>query len=68
MDKWGKLLVDGVFTIAEMAAIGLDIEKDAFTSKLRDGPHLLAPTGCDLKRYNVGTIISGFHYGIYFIW
>ena len=31
MDKWGNILVNGCFSIAEMAAIGLDLEKDAFT-------------------------------------
>lgn len=48
MDKWGTMMVDATFTAAEMAAIGMGLEKEAFTSRMTGGPHLLAPTGSDL--------------------
>lgn len=48
MNKWGNMMVDATFTAAEMAAIGMGLDKDTFTSKMTGGPHLLAPTGSDL--------------------
>lgn len=48
MDKWGNMMLDACFTAAEMAAIGMGLSKDAFTSRMIGGPHLLAPTGSDL--------------------
>lgn len=32
------------------------------------GPHLLAPTGCDLRRYGKeGTVFAGYHYDLNFL-
>lgn len=47
-----------------MAAIGMGLDKDTFASKMIGGAHLLAPTGTDLKRYDVGTTLAGLHYDI----
>ena len=57
-------MLQGCLTVAKMAAIGLEIPEDSFTSRMEGGHHLLAPTGSDLGRYKVGTIFAGFHYGI----
>jgi len=67
MDKWGYKLNDAVFQVAEMAAIGMGIDKDVFTSNLKGGAHLLAPTGSDLAKNDVGAIFAGFHYDIAFL-
>eukprot|EP00347_Sterkiella_histriomuscorum_P021411 403334068 len=67
MNKWGTMMVDATFTAAEMAAIGMGLEKEAFTSRMTGGPHLLAPTGSDLQRYDVGTTFAGFHYDLNFL-
>ncbi len=48
MNKWGNMMIEACFTAAEMAAIGLGLAADTFTSKMNLGPHLLAPTGSDL--------------------
>jgi hypothetical protein len=50
-----------------MAAIGMGLAQDAFTSKMTQGPHLLAPTGSDLQKYDVGTTFAGFHYDLNFL-
>jgi isopenicillin N synthase-like dioxygenase len=50
-----------------MAAIGMGLEADAFTRRLEGGPHLLAPTGSDLNRYEVGTAFASFHYDLNFL-
>jgi hypothetical protein len=34
MDSWGKSMVDGCFTVAEMAAIGLGLDRNTFVSKM----------------------------------
>jgi len=65
MNEWGGLMIESVKTVAEMLAIGLGLEKDAITSLLPNGPHLLAPTGSDLGKYNaLGQIFAGFHYDL----
>lgn len=65
MDSWGTNMVNGCFTVAEMAAIGLGLDRNTFVDKMQKGPHLLAPTGSDLIKYNKNTIFAGFHYGKY---
>lgn len=49
----GKML-GAVATVAEMAARGFGLEPDAFTSRMRHAPHLLAPTGaCPVRSGSV---------------
>lgn len=68
MDTWGSKLLGTAFTIAEMAAVGFGLEKDAFTNLMKFGPHLLAPTASDLnKHHKVDTILAGFHRDLNFI-
>ena len=45
MDGWGARMLASVSTVAEVVARGLCLPPDAFTSRMRLGPHLLAPTG-----------------------
>jgi len=63
MNRWGYLMHDCVFTVSEMLAIGLGLPETTFTERMKLGAHLLAPTGSDLDRYDVGTVFAGFHYG-----
>lgn len=67
MDSWGKAMINGCLTVAEMAALGLGLRMDTFSSKMHGGSHLLAPTGSDLLRYDVGTVFAGFHYDLNFL-
>lgn len=50
-----------------MAAIGLGLSKDTFTNCMKGGAHLLAPTGSDLKKNDIGAVLAGFHYDIAFL-
>jgi len=67
MNRWGKCMIDAIFTVSKMAAIGFDLEEDTFFNMLNGGAHLLAPTGSDLERYDVGAIFAGFHYDFNFL-
>jgi isopenicillin N synthase-like dioxygenase len=67
MGSWGNRLLTAGETAAEMAAIGMGLEKDTFTKRMKEGAHLLAPTGSDLVRNDVGTTLAGFHYDIAFL-
>lgn len=67
MNTWGTKLNEAVFTVAEMAALGMGTDKNAFTSRMKGGAHLLAPTGSDLEKNDVGAIFAGFHYDISFM-
>jgi isopenicillin N synthase-like dioxygenase len=63
MDMWGNKMLNACVMLAEMAAVGFDMPKDTFTSRMKNGPHLLAPTGSNFNKYNeVGTVLAGFHY------
>jgi len=60
-DRWGRLMHDTVWTVAEMAAVGLGLPRDAITRRAHQGPHLLAPTGSDLNVYGkLGQIFAGY--------
>lgn len=62
MNSWGGKLHDAVEIVAQMLAVGLGLEPALFSSLAKNGPHLLAPTGSDLKEYGkVGTVLAGFH-------
>ena len=81
MDAWGSSLVDTATTVAEMAALGFGLERGAFSSKMRQAPHLLAPTGSDLRlltedepplkrkahEVRLGTVLAGFHTDLNFL-
>jgi hypothetical protein len=67
MNAWGNTLHTAVGTVSEMAAIGMCLPKDTFTQRTQGGAHLLAPTGSDLVKNEVGAIFAGFHYDISFM-
>jgi len=68
MNNWGRLMLQSIYSVSEMIAIGLELPADAFTTKLNYAPHLLAPTGSDLgSHHQLGTIFAGFHYDLNFI-
>ena len=67
MNTWGDKLLSAVYTVAEMAAVGMGVEKTTFTSRMQGGAHLLAPTGSDLHKNDIGAVFAGFHYDISFM-
>ena len=67
MNTWGFKLHDAVIQIAEMAAIGMGLPAETFVKRMEGGSHLLAPTGSDLEKNEVGAIFAGFHYDIAFL-
>ena len=67
MDKWGYHMLHACEITAEMAAIGLGLDKHTLTEKMKFAGHLLAPTGSDLGKFDINDIFAGVHYGKYFI-
>lgn len=68
MNAWGGKMIAALFTTAQMAACGMGLKHDAFSSLMQYGPHLLAPTGSDLRKYgDLGTVLAGFHYDLNFM-
>ncbi|KAL4555543.1 hypothetical protein LXL04_038165 [Taraxacum kok-saghyz] len=68
MDSWGSKMISAIEAVAEMAAIGFGLPKDAFTGLMKNGPHLLAPTWSNLERHGkVGTVFAGYHYDLNFL-
>lgn len=61
-------MTDALFVLAEMAAVGFDLPSDSFTSRMINGPHLLAPTGSDYSKYGtLNKVLAGYHYDLNFL-
>jgi len=68
MDDWGVRMLGAIFTFAEMAAVGFNLPSDAFTSRMHEGPHLLAPTGSNYNKFGQeGRVLAGYHYDLNFL-
>jgi len=68
MDAWGHKMLAALESSAEMLAVGFGLPKAALRDLMHLGPHLLAPTGSDLARYDaVGTIFAGWHTDLNFL-
>jgi len=68
MNLWGSLMFTSVSTVAEMTAVGFGLDRNAFSSLMKSGPHLLAPTGSNLNTFNkLETVLAGYHYDLNFL-
>ncbi|QRW09117.1 2OG-Fe(II) oxygenase family protein [Ceratobasidium sp. AG-Ba] len=68
LETWGTKMKDAVEGVARMTAVGLGLDQETFTDAGKYGPHLLAPTASDLKKYGKkDTILAGFHSDLNFL-
>ncbi len=68
MDTWGNLMLQACCTSAEMAALGFGLPADSFTSLMKYGPHLLAPTGSNLNLHGQKDVVfANYHYDLNFL-
>jgi isopenicillin N synthase-like dioxygenase len=68
MDSWGSKLLAASEAVAELSALGFGLARDAFSSRMARGPHLLAPTASDFARFGqVNTVLAGYHYDLNFL-
>ncbi|AEO68609.1 uncharacterized protein THITE_2170790 [Thermothielavioides terrestris NRRL 8126] len=68
MNQWGTAMKNAVEGLTQMAAVGLGLPADTFKDAGRYGPHLLAPTASDLRKYGAKDIIlAGFHTDLNFL-
>ncbi|KAI0199435.1 Clavaminate synthase-like protein [Astrocystis sublimbata] len=68
LERWGKCMKSAVTGVAEMAAVGMGLPAETFSDAGRYGPHLLAPTASDLRKYgSKDTILAGFHTDLNFL-
>ncbi|KAL2015366.1 hypothetical protein VTK56DRAFT_5763 [Thermocarpiscus australiensis] len=68
MNQWGTSMKNAVEGLTQMTAVGLGLPADTFKDAGRYGPHLLAPTASDLKKYGKkDTILAGFHTDLNFL-
>lgn len=51
---------NGCMAVAEMLAIGLDIERNYFVDRMVNGA-LLSPTAVNLEKVKDGDVLVGFH-------
>jgi hypothetical protein len=65
MDSWGGKMLAAVEAAAQMAALGFGLPREALSGLMRQGPHLLAPTGADLGAHGqLGAVVAGYHYDL----
>jgi len=67
MNTWGYKMHGATNTAAKMIALGLGLEENTFYDRMKNAGHLLAPTGSDLARFNIGTVFAGVHYDLNFL-
>mmetsp|Transcript_4660 Transcript_4660/g.7017 ORF Transcript_4660/g.7017 Transcript_4660/m.7017 type:complete len:364 (-) Transcript_4660:26-1117(-) len=67
MNRWGGLILEGIKTVVRMWEAGAGIQPGKVLDMMRGAPHLLAPTGSDLNKYQKGTVFAGYHYDLNFI-
>lgn len=68
MDAWGAVLLGAARSVADLAALGFGLERDAFARLMEGGPHLLAPTASDFARFGAkDTVLAGYHYDLNFL-
>ena len=68
MDMWGTKMLNALFALAEMTAVGFQMPSKTLTSMMDCGPHLLAPTGSDFNKFGQdGTVLAGYHYDLNFM-
>jgi isopenicillin N synthase-like dioxygenase len=68
MDAIGAQFLETAYTVAEMLSVGMGGTGDTFTSRMRQAPHLLDPTGSDLRKNGkLNTVLAGFHYDLNFL-
>jgi len=63
MDTWGNKMLGACEEVSRMAAIGFKLPENSLYDSMKYGFHLLAPTGSDLKKFDVNTVFAGVHYG-----
>jgi hypothetical protein len=61
INSWGFNLKNCGLVIAEMAAIGLGLDKHALSSKIVYGDFYMSPTGIDLSKTTPGQLLTSFH-------
>ena len=62
MDAWGAKMLCALEATTELLAVGLGLDRHLLRELMREGPHLLAPTGSNLAQYSQpGTIFAGWH-------
>jgi len=68
MDKWGRKLLTTVSTVAEMLALGFGLPQSTFIDRMQHAPHLLAPTGTNVAKFNqLHTVYAGYHSDLNFL-
>ena len=67
MNTWGRHMINGCYTVAQMAAVGMGLEKETFSQMMDGGQHKLAPTASDLRKFDTKTVFAGFHYDFNFL-
>lgn len=68
MDGWGGKLLDSLEVVAGCAAVGFGFDSNVFVDMMRNGPHLLGPTGIDLGTHcREGACFAGYHYDLNFL-
>ncbi|POM73186.1 Hypothetical protein PHPALM_9989 [Phytophthora palmivora] len=65
MNMWGGKMLDAITDLVEIVALGLGLEKDVLVDRIKNGPHLLAPTGSNFNVFNqLNDVLAAYHYDL----
>jgi hypothetical protein len=67
MNTWGYKMLGATEIASKMIALGFGLEENIFYDRMKNAGHLLAPTGSDLGRFDIGTVFAGVHYDLNFL-
>ncbi|GMF54865.1 unnamed protein product [Phytophthora fragariaefolia] len=63
MNMWGGKMLEAITDLVEIVALGLGLEKSALVDRIKNGPHLLAPTGSNFNVFNqLDDVLAAYHY------
>jgi isopenicillin N synthase-like dioxygenase len=67
LNRWGELMLQAIRAVVNMFEIATGLPRGRLESYMDNAPNLLAPTGSDLGRHGLGTVLAGYHYDLNFI-
>lgn len=67
LNRWGLLMLQAIKTVVRMFEHATGLPQGRLESMMDQAPNLLAPTGSDLGRHGLGSILAGYHYDLNFI-
>ncbi|KAI9915352.1 hypothetical protein PsorP6_008102 [Peronosclerospora sorghi] len=65
MNMWGGKMLSAITDLLQLLALGLGLDKHLLVDLVKNGPHLLAPTGSNFNVFNqLHDVLAAYHYDL----